>query len=51
MFCGNGGGKCAGLADVEIIVPSNNGARVQEAHELLLHTVIEEIEANLNNSL
>lgn len=47
MFCGNGGGKCAGLADVEIIVPSNNGARVQEAHELLLHTIIEEIEANL----
>ena len=47
MLCGKDGGKCAGLADAEIIVPSQNGARVQEAHSVLLHTIIEEIEANI----
>ncbi|MEE9211758.1 MAG: SIS domain-containing protein [Phycisphaeraceae bacterium] len=40
-FLGKGGGRCKGLADVELIVPSDVTARVQEAHALLYHTICE----------
>lgn len=43
-FLGNGGGGAKGLADHEIIIPSNNVARVQEAHKLIYHSLAEEIE-------
>ncbi len=47
LLCGKDGGKCKGLADVEVIIPSQNGARVQEMHGFLLHAIIEEIEASI----
>ncbi len=46
-FLGRGGGRCIGLADVDIIVPSNSTARVQEAHKVLLHTICELVEPQL----
>ena len=34
---GKGGGKLAGVADFEIIVPSDETARVQEVHLMIIH--------------
>ena len=44
---GKGGGKAKGLANLEIIVASNDGGRVQEAHTLILHALLEVIERDV----
>ncbi|MCC6581073.1 MAG: SIS domain-containing protein [Phycisphaeraceae bacterium] len=44
---GRDGGACAGLADVQLIVPCRTTARIQEAHALLLHTICELVESRL----
>ena len=44
---GKGGGKTAGLADLELIVQSKDTARVQEAHNLIFHGLLEVIERQL----
>jgi phosphoheptose isomerase len=44
---GKGGGACKGLADEEIIIPSNVTARIQEAHKLLLHMICELVDREL----
>lgn len=44
---GKTGGKCAGLADIEMIVPETITARIQEAHLLLLHTICQRVEIDL----
>ena len=41
---GKGGGLMAGRADYEVIVPSENTARVQEVHTLILHAWLELVE-------
>ncbi len=46
-FLGRDGGKCAGLADVELIVKSDVTARIQEGHKFLLHTICEMVEERL----
>lgn len=46
-FLGNDGGKCTGLADVELLVANENTARIQEMHKLLLHTICELTEEQL----
>jgi D-sedoheptulose 7-phosphate isomerase len=46
-FLGRDGGKCAGIADIELLVRSNVTARIQEAHKLLLHTICELTEEQL----
>lgn len=43
-FLGKGGGACKGLADVELIVPSDVTARVQEMHLLMYHTICEALD-------
>ncbi|MEE9404323.1 MAG: SIS domain-containing protein [Algisphaera sp.] len=43
-FLGCGGGACAGLADVELVVPSTVTARVQEIHLVLYHTLCEALD-------
>ena len=43
-FAGKDGGKLAGLVDYAFIVPSNNTARIQEAHITLGHLLCELIE-------
>ena len=44
---GKTGGACQGLADLELIVASNNTARIQEAHLQVLHYICEVVEAAL----
>jgi phosphoheptose isomerase len=46
-FLGRDGGKCAGLADVELIVGGKITARIQEGHKFLLHTICELVEEQL----
>ena len=43
-FLGKKGGKCKGLADIELIVESNNAARIQECHIFLGHYIFEKVE-------
>jgi D-sedoheptulose 7-phosphate isomerase len=43
-FLGKGGGACQGLADVELIVPHDTTARVQEMHLLMYHTICEALD-------
>ena len=43
-FLGNKGGKSKGLSNIEIIVPSNNTARIQECHIFLGHYIFQKVE-------
>jgi len=43
-FLGKGGGQCKDMADVQLIVPSQITARIQEAHLLLYHTICEALD-------
>ena len=44
---GKGGGQARAKADIEMIVESNDSGRVQEAHTLILHALLEAIECEL----
>lgn len=44
---GKSGGKAKDLADISIVVPSDDSGRIQEIHIKIIHTVIEVIERNL----
>jgi D-sedoheptulose 7-phosphate isomerase len=44
---GKGGGKANGRADFEFVVASTDGGRVQEAHTLILHALLEVIEREI----
>lgn len=44
---GSNGGKAKGMADLDIIVPSNTTARIQECHIMLGHFIFEQTENNL----
>jgi len=46
-FLGKDGGTCMGLADIELIVPGTITARIQEGHKILLHTICEMVEVEL----
>jgi D-sedoheptulose 7-phosphate isomerase len=46
-FLGREGGSSNGIADIDLLVRSNSTARVQEAHQLLLHVLCETIESRL----
>ena len=45
LLAGRDGGQARGLCQHEIIVPSNNTARIQEVHTLVLHQWLEAIDA------
>ena len=45
-FLGRDGGKCAGLAEVELLVGGKVTARIQEGHKFLLHTICELVESS-----
>jgi D-sedoheptulose 7-phosphate isomerase len=45
LFAGGSGGAAAGHADVVLLVPSESTARVQEMHVLLLHVILEQVDA------
>lgn len=36
---GKDGGACRGLADIDIIIPNPSTARIQEAHQVIIHTL------------
>jgi D-sedoheptulose 7-phosphate isomerase len=40
-FLGKDGGKLKGVCDIELLVNHPNTARIQEAHQLLFHTICE----------
>ncbi len=44
---GKGGGQAKGKADFEIVVASSDSGRVQEAHTLILHALLEVIEREI----
>jgi phosphoheptose isomerase len=44
---GRDGGSTIGMADIDLLVRSNSTARIQEAHQLLLHVFCEIIEPRL----
>jgi phosphoheptose isomerase len=46
-FLGRDGGSTIGMADVDLLVPGESTARIQEAHQLLLHVLCEVVEARL----
>ena len=43
-FLGNKGGKSKGLSKLDIIVPENNTARIQESHMFLGHYIFQQVE-------
>lgn len=45
LLAGGSGGICKNLADNAIIVESQNGARIQETHTLIMHHWLEMVEA------
>lgn len=49
-FLGRDGGICGALADIEFLVRSETTARIQETHQLLLHTVCELVEEQLQET-
>jgi len=44
---GRDGGSCKGVAEIDLIVPGNATARIQEAHKFLLHVLCELVEPQL----
>ena len=44
---GRDGGFCRGLSDLEIIIPHNSTARIQEAHKVIIHLLCELVEPDL----
>ena len=47
-FTGKAGGKLKDLSDISIVVKSNDTARIQEAHILLIHILCELVEESLS---
>lgn len=46
LLSGKDGGRARGLCDHEIVVPSDNTARIQEIHTLVLHQWLEVIDSH-----
>jgi phosphoheptose isomerase len=46
-FLGRDGGSTIGMADVDLLVRANSTARIQEAHQLLLHVLCQITESRL----
>lgn len=50
-FLGRDGGDIRGTADVELLIPGTSGTgRIQEAHQVLYHTLCEIIDSELGTS-
>jgi D-sedoheptulose 7-phosphate isomerase len=46
-FLGRDGGSTIGMAEVDLLVRGDLTARIQEAHQLLLHVLCETVEVRL----
>lgn len=44
---GGDGGKLKNISDINIIVPSNDTAKIQEVHRIILHVICKEVETVL----
>ena len=44
---GRDGGNAIGIADIDLLVPSDSTARIQEAHKFILHVICEQCEPHL----
>lgn len=44
---GRDGGVCRNIADVDLIVPADSTARIQESHKFILHVLCEIVESDL----
>lgn len=42
---GHGGGAIHGMADIELTIPETASAHVQEAHQVILHMLLEQVDA------
>ena len=49
-FLGRDGGSTKGMADVDLLVKNDSTARIQEAHQLLIHVLCEIIEARIKDN-
>jgi D-sedoheptulose 7-phosphate isomerase len=49
-FLGRDGGSTVGMADIDLLVRGDSTARIQEAHQLLLHALCEISEARLSGN-
>ena len=49
-FLGRDGGSTIGMADIDLLVKNDSTARIQEAHQLLIHVLCEMIEAQLDKT-
>jgi phosphoheptose isomerase len=47
---GRDGGRCRGIASIELIVPQSLTARIQEAHKVIIHLLCELIEPALSQA-
>jgi len=47
---GRDGGDSGGIADVDLVVPGDSTARIQEAHKFILHVLCEIIEPRLGGA-
>ena len=47
-FLGRDGGSTIGIADIDLLVKDDSTARIQEAHQLVIHVLCEIIEAQLD---
>lgn len=45
---GKGGGKLKGMCDAELIIPSDDGSRIQEMHLFILDALCAELESSFN---
>lgn len=45
LLTGKDGGRAKGLADLELIIPNNDSARIQEVHTFVLHQWLEMVES------
>lgn len=46
-FLGKGGGEAKAIADCPIVIGHDDTARIQEAHQFLMHCLMDQIEAGL----
>jgi D-sedoheptulose 7-phosphate isomerase len=49
-FLGRDGGSTIGMADIDLLVKNDSTARIQEAHQLVIHVLCEIIEAQLDKT-
>src|SRR4030095_15225249 len=50
-FLGRDGGSTLGIADIALLVKDDSTARIQEAHQLVIHVLCEIIEAQLDKTV